>query len=412
MKKTDKYKYTRLACYCSGVAMAATVNLSPLLFVTFRNLYGISYTMLGFLVVLNFSAQLIMDLMFSFFTKYFNIALTTRLMPIINLVGLVVFALIPALFPQYAYAGIILGTLCFSVASGLCEVLTSPVMAALPSDNPERDMSILHSVYAWGTVGVVIVCTLFLRIAGSENWYYLALIMAIIPLVTAIMFFCSSLPPMDTSSNAEKYPDRKNRYGIFLCVMCIFFGGAAECTMSQWASGFMENAVGIPKVWGDILGMALFAFLLGLGRSLYGKYGKDISKVIMWSMLASAVCYAVASVSISPMISLIACAMSGLTTAMLWPGTIIYTGSKFTSAGVGVYALLAAGGDCGASVAPQLVGYITDAVGSTDFAVRLGNLMSVTAEQIGMRAGMLSAAFFPFAGFFLFLYMEKYFSNY
>ncbi len=228
MKTQDKYKYTRYACYSSSVAMAATVNLSPLLFVTFRNLYGISYTMLGFLVVLNFSMQLIMDLMFSFFTKYFNIRITMCLMPIINLAGLVVFALIPALFPEYAYAGIILGTICFSVASGLCEVLTSPVVAALPSDTPERDMSLLHSVYAWGTVAVVIVCTLFLRIAGSENWYYLALIMAIIPLVTAIMFFCSSLPPMDTTSNAEKYPDRKKRFGIFLCVMCIFFGGAAE----------------------------------------------------------------------------------------------------------------------------------------------------------------------------------------
>ncbi len=406
-----QYKYTRYACYSSGVAMAATVNLSPLLFVTFRNLYGISYTMLGFLVVLNFTAQLIMDLMFSFFAKYFNIRVTTRLMPIINLLGLVIFALIPALFPEYAYTGIILGTLCFSVASGLCEVLTSPVVAALPSDNPDRDMSILHSVYAWGTVAVVIVCTLFLRIAGSENWYYLALIMAIIPLVTAILFFCSPLPPMDTTSNADKYPDRKKRFGIFLCVMCIFFGGAAECTMSQWVSGFMENAVGIPKVWGDILGMALFAFLLGLGRSLYGKYGKNITRVILWGMLASAVCYTLASVSTSPLVSLFACAMSGLTTAMLWPGMIIYTGSKFPSAGVGIYALLAAGGDCGASAAPQLVGYITDAVSGTGFAQSLGGMMSLTAEQIGMRAGMLSAALFPLAGLFLFLYMERYFRD-
>ncbi len=173
----------------------------------------------------------------------------------------------------------------------------------------------------------------------------------------------------------------------------------------------MENAIGIPKVWGDILGMALFAFLLGLGRSLYGKYGKNISRVILWGMILSAVCYTLASVSTSPIVSLFACAMSGLTTAMLWPGTIIYTGTRFPSAGVGVYALLAAGGDCGASVAPQLVGFITDAVSSTEFAQDLGRVLSLTAEQIGMRAGMLSAAMFPFAGVFLFVYMERYFRD-
>lgn len=404
----DKYKLTKYACYFSGIAMAATVNISPLLFVTFRNLYSLSYTFLGFLVVLNFSAQLGMDLIFSFFTKYFNIRLTTRLMPVINLIGLVIFSVVPAVFPQYAALGIIAGTICFSVASGLCEVLTSPVIAAIPSENPERDMSLLHSVYAWATVVIVILCTLFIKVFGNENWYYMSLILALIPLTTAVLFFLSPLPPMNTETKIKDSNGQRHTSGIILCVLCIFFGGAAECTMTQWASGFMENAIGIPKIWGDIFGMALFAALLGLGRSIYAKYGKNIEGVLLWGMIASTVCYAAASISLNPYIALTACAICGFTTSMLWPGTIIYMGNKYPGAGVGMYALLAAGGDCGASVAPQLVGIVTDKISLLGISDKIGNIFSLTAEQVGMRAGMLSAALFPLAGAILIFIMIRF----
>ncbi len=157
----EKYKLTKKACYLTGITMAISSNLSPLLFLTFRDMYGLSYTLLGLLVVINFFTQLAIDLIFTFLTKYFNIHKTVKLTPFIVFVGLILYAILPMLFPDTAFLWIVLGTVIFSVASGLSEVLISPVIAAIPSKNPEREMSKLHSMYAWGVVGVVIVSTLF-----------------------------------------------------------------------------------------------------------------------------------------------------------------------------------------------------------------------------------------------------------
>ena len=100
-------------------------------------------------------------------------------MPLLTMAGLLVYAFIPTLFPQYAYAGLALGTVIFSVSAGLCEVLVSPVVAALPSDNPERDMSMLHSLYAYGVVMVVGISTFALKIFGTDNWMWLTAFWAI-----------------------------------------------------------------------------------------------------------------------------------------------------------------------------------------------------------------------------------------
>ena len=163
----------RAGCYATNISMSVVGNLSPMLFITFRNLYGVSYTLLGLLVLINFCTQLLVDLVLSFFSHKFNIQNTVRATPLICIVGLSLFALAPVLFPNAVYAGLVVGTIVFSAASGLCEVLISPTIAALPSDNPERDMSKLHSIYAWGVVGVVIVSTLFLLAFGSESWQIL-----------------------------------------------------------------------------------------------------------------------------------------------------------------------------------------------------------------------------------------------
>ena len=155
------YRRVKAACYATNVTMSVIGNLSPLLFLTFRSLYSISYTSLGLLVLINFSTQLAIDLIFSFFSHRFNIPLTVKLTPIIAIAGLVLMALAPVLFPNAVYLGLVLGTVVACAASGLCEVLISPVIAAIPAENPEREMSKLHSVYAWGVVGMVVVATAF-----------------------------------------------------------------------------------------------------------------------------------------------------------------------------------------------------------------------------------------------------------
>ncbi len=406
----DKYKLTKNACYLTSVTMSISANLSPLLFLTFKDMYNLSYTLLGLLVVINFFTQLFIDLIFTFFTKYFNIHKTVRITPLVVFVGLILYAVLPRIFPQMAFLWIVTGTVIFSVASGLSEVLLSPVIAAIPSENPEREMSKLHSMYAWGVVGVVILSTLFLLVFGSRNWMYLALLWSVVPLVAFLMFLKAKLPQMDNFGGEQKQTKIFNK-GIVLCTLCIFFGGAAECTMSQWASGFIENAIGVPKVYGDVIGVALFAALLGTGRTLYSKYGKRIINILLYGMLGASVCYFMASLSLSPAVGIIACALTGIFTSMLWPGTLIYVEEKFENVGVAVYALMAAGGDMGASVAPQLLGIVSDKFSLTDLALKISAMFNMSTEQVSMRAGLLVAGLFPVAGVICILCMKKYFKK-
>ena len=406
----DTYKLTKNACYLSGVTMSISANLSPLLFLTFRDMYHLSYTSLGFLVVINFLAQWLVDLVFTFFTKYFNIHKTVKATPFIVWIGLVLYAVLPSVFPDMAFLWIVTGTIVFSIASGLSEVLLSPVIAAIPSDNPKREMSKLHSMYAWGVVGVVIVSALFLAVFGSENWTYLALFWSIIPFIAFLMFLRSELPAMDNFGATQKGARICNK-GTILCVLCIFFGGAAECTMSQWASGFIENAIGVPKIYGDVIGVAVFAALLGLGRTLYSHYGKGIVNILLCGMLGASVCYLVAGLSLNPVLGITACALTGVFTSMLWPGTLIYVEENFENVGVAVYALMAAGGDLGASLAPQLLGIISDQFKATGFALNIADMFHISAEQVSMRAGLLVAGVFPVLGVLCVFCMKKHFKK-
>lgn len=406
----NNFRRTRNACYFTYVAMASIFTLPPLLFVTFRETYGISYTLLGTLVLINFSTQLLIDLIFTFFTKYFNIKLTVRVMPLLTSIGMFIYALVPMLFPRYAYVGLVVGTVIFSVSAGLSEVLLSPVVAAIPSDNPDRDMSRLHSLYAYGVVIVVVLSTVFLRVFGTENWMYLTFFWASLPIISFILFCTSPMPDVDMN-NSGKDGKKKKHKGMFLCVMCIFLGSAAENSMTNWISSYMENALNIPKVVGDVAGMALFGILLGLGRTLYAKYGKNISNVLLVSMTGAVVCYLTAGLSANVILSMIACILTGLCTAMLWPGTLILMEEKFAHPGVAAYALMAAGGDFGASVAPQLLGIIVDKVTVSEWAINLSGSISLTPEQIGMKTGMLAAALFPMMGVALLLFMRKYFKK-
>ena len=406
----NNFRRTRNACYFTYVAMASIFTLPPLLFITFREMYGISYTLLGTLVLVNFCTQLLIDLIFTFFTKYFNIKLTLRVMPVLTSIGMFIYALVPMFFPEYAYAGLVAGTVIFSVSAGLSEVLLSPVVAALPSDNPDRDMSRLHSLYAYGVVIVVVISTLFLRIFDTENWMYLTFFWASLPMISFALFCTSPMPEVNMNHDTKDGKKKKNK-GMFLCVMCIFLGSAAENSMTNWISGYMENALNIPKVVGDVAGMACFGILLGLGRTLYAKFGKNISDVLLVSMIGASLCYLFAGLSSNVVISMVACILTGLCTAMLWPGTLILMEEKFPNPGVAAYALMAAGGDFGASVAPQLIGIVVDNVSVSDWALKLSENLAMTPEQIGMKTGMLVAMMFPITGIALLIFMRKYFKK-
>ena len=358
-------------------------------------------------MLVNFSTQLIVDLIFSFFSHKFDIPKTVKNTPVIAVVGLLVYALWPFVLPDNVYLGLLVGTVIFSAASGLAEVLISPVIAALPAENPDREMSKLHSVYAWGVVGVVIISTLFLFVFGQESWQWLAVLFMLVPLASSILFRYSEVPKLETPQRVHGAIDMFKNKSLWWCVLAIFIGGASECTMAQWSSGYLEQALNIPKVWGDIFGVALFGMMLGLGRSLYAKIGKNIEKVLFMGAIGATLCYFVAAVSAYPLAGLLACGFTGFCVSMLWPGCLVVASDRIPTGGVFVYAMMAAGGDLGASVGPQLVGVVTDAVMNAKMFVGLASGWGLTAEQLGMKCGMLIGMLFPLAGILVYLYLMK-----
>ena len=407
------FKRTKLACYTAYFTMSSIFSLPPLLFVTMREKYNISYTLLGTLVLVNFFTQLLIDLVFTVYSKHFNPKKIVRVMPLITSLGLAIYALIPTFFPNIAYLGLLLGTVIFSVSAGLSEVLLSPTIAAIPSDNPGRDMSLLHSLYAFGVFTVVVVSTVFLKLFGTDNWMFLTLFFALWPILAAVMFFASPMPDMsDSHGETVKVSGGISRIVAHaLCFACIFFGSCAENNMSNWISGYIETALGIDKALGDILGMASFAILLGIARVAYSKYGKNICRVLLFGMIRATVCYLVVAFSSNAVISLIACAVTGFCTSMLWPGTLIMMEEKLPGSGVAAFAMMAAGGDTGAAVAPQLMGAVVDAVSVSGFGIELAEKLSLTPEQVGMKAGMLVCSVFPIVGIFVVVTIIRYFKK-
>ena len=401
------YKTLKLACYMSSFAMASMANMSPILFMTFRSQYGISYSKLGLLVLLNYATQLFVDLIFSFFSHKFDISKSVKSTPFVGTVGMLIYALWPFVFPNSVYTGLVIGTLIFSVSAGLGEVLISPVIAAIPAKDPDREMSKLHSLFAWGVVFFIVVSTLFLQLFGLHNWQYLALMFCIIPIVSCVLFLKSDIPEIETPKQISGALKQMKNKTLWMCVFAIFLGGAAECTMSQWGSGYLERALGLDKVYGDLFGVAMFGLTLGIGRSLYAKIGKNITKVLFLGAIGASVCYLTAAITNHALFGLIACGFTGFCVSMMWPGMLIVVSDYIPKAGVLVFAMMAAGGDLGASIGPQLVGVVTDAVIASDKATLLAQSLALTPDQLGMKLGMLIGAIFPMIAIALYFYIHK-----
>jgi len=300
------------------------------------------------------------------------------------------------LLPSYAYIGLVIGTLFFSAASGFGEVLISPVIAAIPAENLEHEMSKLHSVYAWGVVFVVIFSTIFLQIFHPNNWHWLAISLALIPLTSFVLYTKATIPTLETPQKVSRVFTFMKNKTIWLCVLMIFFGGASEVGMAQWSSSFLEQSLGISKIWGDVFGVAFFAVMLGLGRTLYSKAGRNITKVLLCGIIGATICYGVVAIFDIPLVGVIACALTGLCVSMLWPGSLVVASDRFPDGGVFIYAMMAAGGDLGASIAPQLIGIVTDI-----------SSVWLSSEQLGMKFGMFVGMLFPLMGIPIIFHMHK-----
>lgn len=372
------YKNTIVSCFVGYIVQAVVNNFVPLLFITFQNTYNIPLSQITLLVTFNFGVQLLTDLVAAKYVDKLGYRLSILLAHVFSAMGLLLLTILPEVLPPFI--GILAAVTVYAVGGGLLEVLVSPIMESCPTDNKEAAMSLLHSFYCWGHVGVVLISTLFFHFAGIGSWRILAWIWALIPICNGILFLKTPMAPLisegETGMTMGELFRNKTFWWLMVMMVC---SGASEQAVSQWASAFAEQGLGISKTAGDLAGPMTFAVCMGLARLVYGKYGEKIplDKFMKGSTLLCVGAYLLISLSPWPALSLVGCAICGLSVGIMWPGTFSTAAVALRSGGTAMFALLALGGDLGCGGGPTLVGLVSDAVG--------GN----------MKLGILAAIVFP-----------------
>lgn len=402
MTESVSYKPTIIACYIGNFTQAIVTNITPILFIPLREQFGISYAQFGLLILINFLTQVMVDIAFSRAVDKYGFRPFAVGAHIICVIGFLLFALTPVLFPKNEFIGFMIATVIFAGSGGLLELLLSPIIDSIPSKEKEKAMALLHSFYAWGQVTVVVFTTIAIFL--GLHWSLIISLWIIVPFINLFLF--RKVPLTQKLHESQIMKIRKLiRTPVFLIAFfAIVFGGASEVIMAQWTSSYMQKGLALPKLVGDILGMCGFAVFLGIGRLLYGLYGEkfDLSKVLIYGSLIAILCYIVVAVSPYTWLSVAACIITGLCVSLLWPGTLIVASSKLPLAGASMFALLAAGGDIGASIGPWLTGIVTD------ITIKLSPVIhGITAEQVGLRAGILLAAVFPLLSLLFHLILKK-----
>lgn len=411
-KRHLSYKATAWACYLGNFVQAIVINLTPILFIPLKDQFNLSYLQLGNLVLINFATQVGVDILLSGAADKYGFRIFAVLGQGLAIAGLGLFAVTPYLFSD-VYTGFVISTIVFSGGGGLMEMLLSPIVDSIPTDVKSTAMSVLHSFYAWGQLSVIVFTTLFLFIFGTRSWQIISALWLIVPIFNFVLF--SQVPLTSPIHEAKRMRVRdyfQTRFFI-VALLAILFGGAAEVSMAQWASAFMEKGLVLPKLSGDLLGVAMFALMLGIGRAIFGKYGAKINlnKVMIYGSLLAIGCYIIIALSPIAWISLLACGICGITVSLLWPGTLVITSEKFPLAGASMFAFLAAGGDVGASIGPWFVSYVTDTAPLLPIAADLAMSLGLTLEQLGLRAGILFGTLLPLGSFICHIWLAKHMSH-
>lgn len=376
MPDTLSYHSTRMACYRGYIVQGVVNNLSPLFFVIFQREFGISYAMISSLILFNFVTQILVDVLCVRFVDRIGYRAATVFAHICCTVGLLLLGLLPQLLP-WPFVGLAIATVTMAVGGGIIEVAVSPIIDSLPSDAKDAKMSLLHSFYCWGQVAVVLLTTVAVRLMGQGLWWVLPLAWAVLPFCNIFSF--ARVPLAPTVPEEEKVPlGELCRSKLFVTAMVLMLcAGAAELAMSQWSSLFAEQALGVEKLWGDLLGPCLFAVFMGIGRTIYGVFGAkmDLYRALLATAVLCVLCYLGAALLAAPMLSLLCCALCGFAVSLMWPGVLSSTAAVYPKGGAAMFGMLAVCGDIGCSLGPALAGMVS--------------------EVAGLRAGMLSAAVFP-----------------
>ena len=356
----SKYQKTLIACYLGFITQAITANFAPLLFLTFHRTYQISLGRIAFISTAFFFTQLLVDLFCAKYVDRIGYRRSVIASEVFSASGLIGLAFLPSLLPD-PYVGILISVIIYAMGSGLIEVLVSPIVEACPFDNKDSVMSLLHSFYCWGSVGVILLSTIFFAIFGIENWRILACIWALIPLYNTFNFISCPIESLTEEGEGLSIRQLCHIPIFWIALILMVCAGASEISMAQWASAYVESALGISKSIGDIIGPCLFAVMMGTSRSFYGKYGEkiDLMKFMIGSGALCLVCYLLSALAPLPFLNLVGCAVCGFSVGIMWPGTISIASKKIPLGGTAMFALLAMAGDLGGSVGPGIVGFVT-----------------------------------------------------
>lgn len=359
----QKYQKTIYACFVGYIVQAIVNNFVPLLFLTFEKSYHIPLSQITMLITINFGIQLLVDLLSAGFVDRIGYRVSVVLAHVFAAVGLVGLVLLPEIMPN-AFAGLLIAVFIYALGGGLIEVLISPIVESCPTDNKEKAMSLLHSFYCWGHVGVVLLSTVFFGIFGIANWKILACIWALIPVINAFVFAKAPIAPLieegESGMTMLDLCKSKVFWGMMLMMLC---AGASEQAVSQWASTFAEKGLGVTKTTGDLAGPMTFAILMGSSRAFYGKFGHkiDLDRFMLGSSVLCIFSYLLIVASPIPFLSLVGCGICGLSVGIMWPGTFSKASVALKNGGTAMFALLALAGDLGCSGGPTLVGFVSSA---------------------------------------------------
>ncbi len=390
MDKKPNYKKTLAACYLGFVTQAITANFAPLLFLTFKSSYGITLEKIAMIPLVFYLTQLFVDLAATKFADKIGYRICVVFSQVLSSAGLILMAVLPEVYPS-PFVGILIAVVLYSIGSGLIEVLISPIVEACPFENKEGTMSLLHSFYCWGAMGVIIGSTLFFAVFGLENWKILTVIWAMIPLYNTFNFINCPIERLVPEGESMGVKNLFKTPVFWLMIVLMVCAGASEIGMAQWASAFTESCFDVSKTVGDLAGPCAFALFMGISRMIYGKFSEkfDLTKTMLGCGILCVICYLLASLSSSSILGLIGCALCGLSVGIMWPGSISLSSKKCPRGGTAMFAFLALAGDFGGMASPSVVGTLSEMAG--------GNL----------KTGLLFASVFPIILVFVLFILNK-----
>ena len=357
----NQYHKTIYACFLGYIVQAIVNNFVPLLFLTFEETYQIPLSRITLLVTINFAVQLLVDLLAIGFVDRIGYRVSILIAHIFSAGGVLLLTVLPDRCSE-PFVGLLIEVIIYATGGGLLEVLVSPIIESCPTDNKEAAMSLLHSFYCWGHVGVVFLSTVFFAVFGIDNWKIMAIIWACIPLANTILF--AKVPIAPLIGEGEKGLTIKELYSkklFWLFLLMMICAGASEQAVSQWASTFAEKGLGVSKTIGDLAGPMFFAICMGLSRAYYGKFGEKINLQLF--MIGSSMLCVVSYLGIVfftiPALGLISCGIAGLSVGIMWPGTFSMASASIKRGGTAMFALMALAGDLGCAGGPTVVGMVS-----------------------------------------------------